>query len=330
MITDRAAARDDPHPSTVTMMNELPRDSIRELSRRDCLCAVAAWLIQAKSTNSSGDDALVALVNEHAKKVGLGPFKVGKTARYLGIGDAPDAFRSRALELCETLARDFLRHFKEKRFEVAPPESRMGIVILANPTDFAAFREQEIDPASTGVYDLDSNLLVICDNRVGGGAVAARTNTVTLFHEATHQLTFNTGMLDRKAEYPLALSEGLATYVEVRSADGKRKIGDPYAERLAVLRSDSQPWIPIAKLIADDELFRNEESQQRAYAQSWVFAHALLKSADRLPAFRAYTKDKLAGTKNSDRVAVFAKHLGDPAKLDAELQRHAKTQMRRL
>src|SRR5205807_4624560 len=40
------------------------------------------------------------------------------------------------------------------------------------------------------------------------------TNVNTIMHEVAHQLSFNTGMLNRHADVPLWLAEGLACYCE--------------------------------------------------------------------------------------------------------------------
>ncbi len=48
----------------------------------------------------------------------------------------------------------------------------------------------------------------------GGRNASTRVNTFTLVHEAIHQLTYNTGLLDRQADVPVAISEGLATFGE--------------------------------------------------------------------------------------------------------------------
>ena len=42
----------------------------------------------------------------------------------------------------------------------------------------------------------------------------------TLVHEATHQLSFNTGLLNREGDTPLCIVEGLGTYGESRDSIG--------------------------------------------------------------------------------------------------------------
>src|SRR5262249_33190682 len=140
-----------------------------------------------------------------------------------------------ALEICEALAKDFLKHFKEKEFPVVAPDHRLTVVLLADAPSFAKFLGSEEGEAVAGIYDLDTNRLVVFDNRGNGVALAARANTVALVHEATHQLCFNTGLLDRKGDVPLCISEGLATYGEVRRPRGPDRVGSLNRERWAVL-----------------------------------------------------------------------------------------------
>ena len=89
-----------------------------------------------------------------------------------------------------------------------------------------------------GHYELDTNRLVIFDFRPGGGPPAGanpkRINTFTLIHEATHQLTFNTGLLDRQGDVPVAVSEGLAMYAEL-GHDGRSVLGMINRPRLEVV-----------------------------------------------------------------------------------------------
>ena len=102
---------------------------------------------------------------------------------------------------------------------------------------------------------------------------------MTLVHEATHQLCFNTGLLSRQVAVPAWASEGLATYVE-RWQKKTTKIGEINGPWLVCLREAKQtdkPWIPIADLVADDKFFDDEKTAQLAYAESWLVVHYLMK-----------------------------------------------------
>jgi hypothetical protein len=305
------------------------------LSRRAWLAGlVLGWAGRSRADDEPRPDPAeerdIAEVQARARKAGLGMLRSRTTAHYLGLGDAPAKFQSEALGLCEGLAQDYLKHFKDKGFAIEPPGRRLTLVILAGAREFAAFLGEEQPAEVGGIYDLDTNRLVIFDNRAEGGARAARANSVTLFHEATHQLTFNTGLLDRRGDVPLCISEGLAMYGEVRRPGGRASIGAVNAERLPLLVQAVQSgrgWVPVRDLFAN-ETFEGGESQQLAYAESWLLVSYLLRTKARLPGFRAYLEAIRGRRDASKRLQDAQAHLGDLAKLDAALARYAIQLMR--
>ena len=138
------------------------------------------------------------------------------------------------MRIGRALATAFQKHFRGKGFDVTLPEHRLTVVTLAGPDSYAAFLGEDPGQVVGGHYDLDTNRLVIFDFRPDAANLAAdpeRINTLTLIHEATHQLTFNTGLLNRLGDVPLCLSEGLATYGEVWRPGGRPPAGgDQHAE----------------------------------------------------------------------------------------------------
>src|SRR5262245_53664445 len=50
-------------------------------------------------------------LRDFLKSKGLKNIRLSQTAHYSAIGDAPDAFRDEALDVCEKLARTFQKHF---------------------------------------------------------------------------------------------------------------------------------------------------------------------------------------------------------------------------
>src|SRR5436305_425890 len=64
---------------------------------------------------------------------------------------------------------------------------------------------------------------------------AGQSNLETLTHEATHQLTFNTGLLDRRSDLPFCIVEGLAMYSERRRLTGRSEPGQINLRRLEEL-----------------------------------------------------------------------------------------------
>jgi hypothetical protein len=159
--------------------------------------------------------------------------------------------------------------------------------------------------------------------------MAERANTLALVHETTHQLTFNTGVLERGSDVPRCISEGLATYAETRRPDAsKGRIGDVNEDRLKVLVDASQSgqeWPPLVQLLCEDKLFEDGQTEQLAYAKSWLFTHAFLNSAQgRLRAFRDYLDVLRRRTDANNRFGDATDILGDLDKIDADLTRYAK------
>lgn len=269
---------------------------------------------------ATGPDTEASL-REALAQAGIASPTVQTTASYLGAGDAPAGFLQQALSLCEALAGDFLKHFRANGFEVSAPTNRMTVVVLSGPQSYAKWTGTSAEEAVGGHYDLASNRLVIFDNRnrAEAGPEASRANTVSLMHEATHQLCFNSGLLDRAGDVPKLISEGLATYGEVRRPDGRTRVGDPNAGRLAVLRSEE--WLPLERLWNEDALFDDPATQQQAYAQGWLVMQTLVPRNGWRTKFQAYL-DRIQPRRNADsRLADVIETLGEIPALESAVRR---------
>jgi len=270
-------------------------------------------------------DATVELVQARARKGGLAALSVKAGERYVAIGNASPQFQATALDLCEGLATDFLTHFTERKFPVQNLSRKLPIVILANPDDFAAFLglKDESD-AVAGIYEVRSGWLVVRDNRRKESPQGARANTVSLFHEATHQLAYETRILDRDANLPLAIVEGLGTYGEVRRPDGRTRIGALNAERLQVLGAAARDGLSLFGLnefFTDDELFEFPRTEQLAYAQAWGLIHMLMQPA-RVTKFQAYLERANSRREPRQRIDDLQAGLGSLEELESELKKH--------
>lgn len=282
-----------------------------------------------------GDAEAVAASWKRAEEVGLKGLGTTRTEHYVAVGDSPESFRGEALGLCEKLAGSFLSHFRAKGFEITLPARPLTVVALAGRESYGAFKGTPLSEVEGGYYEVLADRLVIFDFREGGPdaprlpANARRINTFSLVHEAIHQLTFATGMLDRRADVPVALSEGLATYGELWQASSP-SIGKVNRPRLAVL---SQPggvvWIEIERLLTDDNLFRKAETEQLAYAEAWLLVSQLLKTKAGTSKLIAYL-DRLRGKDDpSTRAEVAREALGDLERLDRDLKKAATLLIRR-
>ena len=299
------------------------------ISRRAWLAAavMGGWATRLRADEPKAEDRDREEVEARGREAGLGPITFTETEHYLGIGDAPDDFRERALKICETLTTDYLVHFQFKKFVVERPAHRLTLVTLADADSYAKFTGEPAPIGVGGHYNLETNRLVLFDNRKNGGSsLAARANLVALAHEATHQLTCNTGLLDRVSDVPLAISEGLATYAEVRSPVGSTKLGQLNRGRidgLALAVREGVPWAPVDRLLTDDSLFRDEVEpavNQLAYAESWLLTASLMHEADPAP-YRGYLAALRDRRDPSHRLEDARTHLGDLDRLDQTLRR---------
>lgn len=303
-------------------------------SRRQWLKVVSAGCLTglARGEDQSAEERAVETVRAEGEKAGLSGFEVSRSPHYLGVGNAPAAFRADALRLCEGLAEDYLEHFQKRGFEIEAPADRLDVVVLDSDEDFRKFTSAlELPDAVSGIYDLGANYLVMFDNRDGQNLMATRANTFVLVHEATHQLTYNTGLLDRQGDVPALVSEGLGCYGETRRPSGQVKIGAVNRQRLAVLAdvaSKGGQLTPVMDLLTDDDRFRKAETALTAYSEAWVFIHLLMSGKKAAGAFRAYL-DAIRPRKTAERRKEdFEAHLGKPDVLDAALKRHANRLLR--
>jgi hypothetical protein len=282
-----------------------------------------------------GDAAEIAAVGAIARQAGLGAFAHNRSKHFLCVGNGPDKFRAAALGICESMAGALIPYFNERGFKLAFPARSSTVVALKDGASYKAFIGEDPGDVVGGHFDLFTNRLVIFDFRPDQSIAwnnPERINLLTLVHETTHLLCFNTGLLSLKADVPAAVSEGFATYAELWRPRGKGKIGGTNGPRLKVLvaaRENGENWIPIADLIADDEVFRDKNTAQLAYAEAWLLVHYLLtKSPAQRERFKVYLAKVPETTGPAKRVEYAEAHLGSLKSLDHELSRHAQRLLR--
>jgi hypothetical protein len=275
------------------------------------------------------EKAEAAEVEALGRKAGLGRLGIVPSEHFLALGDAPDDFRRTALRRCEAVSDAFLKHFQSKGFRLAFPAQRLTVVVLKDVTSYGALLGEAPGKDVGGHYDLETNRLVMFDFRPRAKIPleqAERLNLFTLVHEIAHQLSFNTGLFQRTRVPPLCLSEGLATYVELWQPDVKNAIGGVNRPRLQALR-DAEDWIPIGDLLNSDQAFR-AETDQLAYAESWLLVHHFLRTGSGLPRFREYLAALGSQAKPDAARLLGEKLLGPLSKLDRTLKDEARRYLR--
>jgi hypothetical protein len=291
------------------------------------------WLLGALAMGALGagpraGNPRLEAIRAKGRKAAMEGFDESETTHYLGIGDAPKKFREEALAISESVAADYFKLFKDKGFELAWPVEKLTVVVLMGPKSYAMFEGGFIGDTIGGHFDLEENRLVMF-NSSGPGAnpkdvVPEQDNTLKLVHETGHLLTFNTGLLNLKADVPLGISEGLATYFETWRPRRRGQIGARNDRRLLGLKQgldQGVAWIPLKTLLQDDKVFdETKPTAQVAYAESWLFVSKLLKDPARLPRFRDYLAALREKPDPARRVELAATHLGDLDKLDKEVR----------
>ena len=273
-------------------------------------------------------------VRKRASVAKLNGFGANESELYAALGDAPEAFRKEALFLCEELATSFKTHFHHKGIDVVMPARKMMVIALKDKVSYAAFKGEEVGQTEGGHYEVESGRLVIFDFReleIKGNNNARRTNTFILVHEALHQLTFGTGILEREGDIPVAISEGLATYGELwRNSRREKILGQLNRPRLMVLSApgEGQDWIPIAELLGSDKLFYDPATEQLAYAESWLLIYELFKARASTAKLLAFLKAIKTRKNPGKRIEDAELALGKLDRLDRELKRSANLMIR--
>jgi hypothetical protein len=251
-----------------------------------------------------------------------------KSPHYQAIGDAAEGFIKLTLSDCEQAAADYLRHFRSRGFDVKLPDRRLTVLVFRDERPFLKFAEHTV-PGTVGFYSRASNWLALFDfrNVPMSPHASGQSNMETLTHEATHQLTFNTELLERKADIPKSIVEGLAMYCERRRLVGRSEPGQANLRRLDELAhiQRREPWINAAELLSDDRacFARTGDRLLLSYSESWLLVYHLMNDPERLPQFRAYLGAIRGRMDATRRLEDARSHFGDLARLDGELRQEA-------
>ncbi len=277
-------------------------------------------------------DADEAEVEKTLREAGFSQFRRLRSNHFLALGDGAESFLRTTLTDCEELLIAYMRHFRDRGFEVKEPDKPLLVTAFADDRSFGKYHKMpslmQGGAQAVGMYDRSTNLLSVFDWRnVPQVGRAANRNVQTVAHEGTHQLTFNTGLLVREADIPTCIIEGLGTYGEPRKVMGPSDLGRMNIQRaddLARLRR-SIPWIPVRDLLTDDTILRAGlyGKVMLGYAESWALIHLLLHDRPRVAGFRNYLAAIKARKGPEHRLDDAREHLGDLDELDRDLQAYA-------
>jgi hypothetical protein len=301
----------------------------RGISRRAWLAGTAAAAVAPRAR--ADDEPETAEAQTRALARGLKPFRSLRSKHYVAIGNAPEDYLRLTLLDCEDIARDFIEHYQANGFAVDYPRRRMVAVVLEDEREYARFVPDRTPHGANGVYVPKSNWLIVQDfrnvPRSHSDVPVWADNLRTLSHEATHQLTYNTGLLNRKGDVPRCVSEGLALLGEVRRPRARSLPGQINRTRLSDLAHYRRGlgWIPLPRLLTDESWWTATDGGKilLSYAQSWLLIHYLMAAPARAAALRKYLEAIRDRRLSDQRLADARTCLGDLDQLDVELKRHS-------
>jgi hypothetical protein len=323
------------------------------LAEEQCMFLTLALIAAAPP---SADDVnareFTAAVRQLERRHHLARLRRYSTRHFLAMSNADAAQTEFRLYNCETIHAAFFKHFRRRGFDVRRPGDKLMVAIFNSQAGFDAYLGQKISSAITGIYHPGTNRLVVYDfatnrsfvegkKRLDGEAKRGSdverewkivhfgrfvrdrrddTNLSTMMHEVAHQLSFNCGLLNRKADVPVWLAEGLAVYCEPTVAGAWQGIGEANPQRAGVLASVVRTrgkFIPLRNLVENDDWLRKAtkvDAVVLGYSQSWALFRLLME--ERPAKLKAYLKAIHDRQTSERRLADFTAAFGSLTKLE--------------
>ncbi|MFM8570562.1 MAG: DUF1570 domain-containing protein [Pirellula sp.] len=288
-----------------------------------------------------------------AKTLGLLPAgaKSITTEHFVICYDTSDTYARWNAGLYEKMYKGMVRFWKEKGLELQAPRFPLVALIFKDKNDYVAYSKRDFQGGENtfGYYTQTTNRLATFDltgieGVLPAGAKVQREELLaeifsrpeaerqiaTILHEACHQIAFNTGLQTRLGDYPLWVSEGIATFFEsadTRSSSGWAGTGRINAYNLQQLRNyfRNRPSDSLTNLLIQDERFRQADTATAAYGESWGLTFYLIKKKPKeFVGYMRKLKERPPGNASDpkQRLADFQASFGqDLEKLDKEFAR---------
>jgi hypothetical protein len=253
--------------------------------------------------------------------------------------------------LYERMYKGMRRYWKERGVEIHEARFPMVALIFCNRQEYLDYAERDFKGAENtlGYYIQTTNRLATFDLTGIEGMIPqgvkiqredliteifsrpeAERQVATILHEACHQIAFNTGLQQRLGDYPLWVSEGIATFFEspdFKSSTGWGGTGKINRYNLFNLRAygRNRPTDSLLKLLINDDLLRQPDTATAAYAESWGLTFFLIKRREKqYVEFLSLLQSRSPGEKAdaTQRMKDFKQCFGeDLEKLDKEFVR---------
>jgi hypothetical protein len=294
-----------------------------------------------------------------------------ESQHFLALSNTESAFNELRLGNCELLYSSFMQHFRAKGFRPKEPAGKLHAIFLQTQKSFSEYCEsfgRKVSPMVTGIYFGSDNALVTYDFATNPVFVASKldsakrmkflngvdereqynermtrraeefrrgANISTIMHETSHQMSFNTGLLNRAGDMPAWLVEGLATYCEATRQGVWMGIGEPNPERLNALQKvidGKRKFIPLISMVSSDSWYAPRTSDATillGYAQSWALFHWLME--EKPGKMAEYFKVLAVRRTHEHRLADFQQAFGRDLKaLQNQYEDHMKKQVARV
>ncbi len=279
-------------------------------------------------------------------------FRVHDSKNYIVCYNTTRTYAEWSSSLLERLQRAFIAYWEKRGCKVKAPEQPLVVLVFSDKASYAEYSRAELGATVgnvIGYYSPHTNRTVMYDltgmqavRREGSSRGSLHDITdllsqpeaeplvATIVHEATHQISFNCGLQTRLVANPLWLSEGLATFFETPDLASSRSwsgIGNVNYTRFDryLDNHDAGRVASLARMIGDDQMFRDPETAVDSYAQAWAWNYFLIRWKPK--EYATYLKmlaDKplLVDDDPKKRLAEFRKHFGtDLEALEAEFYR---------
>jgi len=221
-------------------------------------------------------------------------FHVHSSVHYVICSSASPVDTNRCTAALEHLFKGFFAFWKNRGRPLTHPPNPLVIVLHGSRDIYQQHGQDELGDAVNSVHGYYSqktnrvNLLAIDvaqRNGISGGAsgILASRPLATVIHEATHQLSYNSGLQTRLAPHPLWFSEGLAVFFEppnLKTQTGYQPIGSVSPLHLGTYRAASRARkvMKLEELVSHDRAFRDSATIRMAYAQSWALTYFLMRT----------------------------------------------------
>jgi hypothetical protein len=296
----------------------------------------------------SGDELAKQLMGELPKG-----FQVYKTAHYVILHDTSKSYAQWCGAMLERFYTAFRTFWTNQKVALREPEFPLVAIIFADKQAYLKYANAtvgELNDQIVAYFYPDANRMVMYDltgaaaaGRAGGARIPvsqfltlpnAAKLISTVIHEATHQLTFNFGILARHVSCPVWFNEGLAVFFEApdlsKAAKGWGTIGKVDPSRLNQFRRylGGRPANSLETLLAGDARFRDPKQATDAYAEAWALTYFFLQKY-RKPYVQYMATlaklDPLAEDAAETRLKQFQAVFGDLKSLDREFLRYMQT-----